>query len=154
MHGVICKWFITPNTRHKPSVPDLDLQTLNDHGIYTIDETKELLTTVKLQLSALYLNTKSLLNQHFKQINSLLDSISIIECSETWDWFWYFPNSRWSHIFNRRWRCFIYQIEDITCLRVYTNFRLFNSISHEWLHWMPIFRHRKKPGISSVSINQ
>ena len=86
MHGVICKWFITPNTCHKSSVPDLDLQTLNDHGIYTIDETKELSPTVKLQLSALYLNTKSLLNQHLKQINSLLDSISIIECSETWDW--------------------------------------------------------------------
>ena len=82
MHGVICKWFITPNTCHKSSVPDLDLQTLNDHGIYTIDETKELSPTVKLQLSALYLNTKSLLNQHFKQINSLLDSISILECSK------------------------------------------------------------------------
>ena len=44
--------------------PDLNLQLLNDHGIYTIEEINELSHTVKPQYSAIHLNTRSL-KQHF-----------------------------------------------------------------------------------------
>ena len=69
------------------SDPDLNLQLLNDHGIYTIEEINELSRTVKPQYSFIHLNTRSL-KQHFEQICNLLDSISckfdFIGCSETW----------------------------------------------------------------------
>ena len=67
---------MTLNSCHKSSDPDLDLQTLNDPGIYPIEEIKELSLTVSPQLSPIHLNTRSL-KQHFQQMNSLLDSISI-----------------------------------------------------------------------------
>ena len=66
------------------SDPDLNLQLLNDHGIYTIEEINELSHTVKPQYSFIHLNTRSL-KQHFEQICNLLDSISCkFSCSETW----------------------------------------------------------------------
>ena len=59
--------------------PDLNLQSFNDHGIFTIDELNE--------LSVLHLNIRSL-NQHFTEFCNLLDSISFcfdfLGCSETW----------------------------------------------------------------------
>ena len=36
--------------------PDLNLQSFNDHGIFTIDELNELFPAVKSQLSSLHLN--------------------------------------------------------------------------------------------------
>jgi len=64
---------------------DLNLQLLNDHGIYTIEEINEL--SVKPQYSAMHLNSRSL-KQHFDEMCYLLDSISckfdFIACSETW----------------------------------------------------------------------
>ena len=67
--------------------PDLNVQLLNDHGIYTNEEINELSRTVKPQYSAIHLNTRSL-NQHFEQMCNLLDSISFkfdfIDCSEIW----------------------------------------------------------------------
>ena len=69
------------------SDPDLNLQLLNDHGIYTVEEINELSRTVKPQYSVIHLNTRSL-KQHFEQMCNLLDSISckfdFIGCSETW----------------------------------------------------------------------
>ena len=69
------------------SDPDLNLQLLNDHGIYTIEEINELSRTVKPKYSVIHLNTRSL-KQHFEQTCNLLDSISckfdFIGCSETW----------------------------------------------------------------------
>ena len=69
------------------SDPDLNLQLLNDHGIYTIEEINELSRTVKPQYSFIHLNTRSL-KQHFEQMCNRLDSISrkfdFIGCSETW----------------------------------------------------------------------
>lgn len=44
--------------------PDLNLQSFNDHGIFTIDELNELFSVEKSQLSVLRLNIRSL-NQHF-----------------------------------------------------------------------------------------
>ena len=74
-------------TTQESSDPDLNLQLLNDHGIYTIEEINELSHTVKPQYSAIHLNTRSL-KQHFDQMCNLLDSISrkfdFIGCSETW----------------------------------------------------------------------
>ena len=67
--------------------PDLNLQLLNDHGIYTIEEINELSRTVKPQYSAIHLNSRSL-KQHFDEMCNLLDSISckfdFVACSETW----------------------------------------------------------------------
>ena len=57
------------------SDPDLNLQLLNDHGIYTVEEINELSRTVKPQYSVIHLNTRSL-KQHFEQMCNLLDSIS------------------------------------------------------------------------------
>ena len=69
------------------SDPDLNLQLLNDHGIYTIEEINELPRTVKAQYSAIHLNSRSL-KHHFEKMYNLLDSISckfdFIACSETW----------------------------------------------------------------------
>ena len=59
------------------SDPDLNLQLLNDHGIYTIEEINELSRTVKPQFSAIHLNSRSL-KQHFDEICNLLDSISCL----------------------------------------------------------------------------
>ena len=67
--------------------PDLNLQSFNDHGIFTIDELNELFPVEKSQLSVLRLNIRSL-NQHFTVFCNLLDSISFsfdfLGCSETW----------------------------------------------------------------------
>ena len=57
------------------SDPDLNLQLLNDHEIYTIEEINELSQTVKPQYSAIPLNTRNL-KQQFEQMCNLLDSIS------------------------------------------------------------------------------
>ena len=69
------------------SDPDLNLQLLNDHGIYAIEEINELSCTVKPQYSATHLNSRSL-KQHFDEMCNLLHSISckfdFIACSETW----------------------------------------------------------------------
>ena len=69
------------------SDPDLNLQLLNDHGIYTVEEINELSRTVKPQYSVIHLNTRSL-KQHFEQMCNLLDLFSctfyFIGCSETW----------------------------------------------------------------------
>ena len=67
--------------------PDLNLQSFNDHGIFTIDELNELFPVVKPYFSALHLNIRSL-NQHFADLCNLLDStpftFDFIGCSETW----------------------------------------------------------------------
>ena len=72
---------------HESFDPDMRLQLLNDHGIYTTDEVNELSLIVKPQFSVFHLNTRSL-NQHFHEMCNLLESISInfdvIGCSETW----------------------------------------------------------------------
>lgn len=75
------------STTQESSDPVLDLQLLNDHGIYTTEEINGLSHTVKPQYSAIHLNTRSL-KQHFDQMCNVLDSISckfdFIGCSETW----------------------------------------------------------------------
>ena len=53
--------------------PDLNLQSFNDHGIFTIDELNELFPVVKPYFSALHVNIRSL-NQHFADLCNLLDS--------------------------------------------------------------------------------
>ena len=67
--------------------PDLNLQSFNDHGIFTIDKLNELFPVVKPYLSALHLNIRSL-NQHFTELCNVLDStpfvFDFIGCSETW----------------------------------------------------------------------
>ena len=67
--------------------PDLNLQSFNDHGIFTIDELNELFPVVKPYYSVLHLNIRSL-NQHFADLCNLLDStpftFDFIGCSETW----------------------------------------------------------------------
>ena len=57
------------------SDPDLHLQILHDHGIYTIEEINELSRTVKAQYSAIHLNSRSS-KHHFEKMYNLLDSIS------------------------------------------------------------------------------
>ena len=67
--------------------PDLNVQSFNDHGIFTVEELNELSTLVKPQISALHLNIRSL-SKHFDELCNLLDSIpfeiDLIACSETW----------------------------------------------------------------------
>lgn len=71
---------------YKSSEPDLNLQTRNDHGIYPTDEINKPSLTVRPQLSFINLNIRSL-NQHFRRLNCLLDSVPIsfdlMGCSET-----------------------------------------------------------------------
>lgn len=66
--------------------PDLNIQSVNDHGIYTIEELNELSSVVRPQLSALHLNIRSL-NKHYDELCTFLDNISIqfdlIACSES-----------------------------------------------------------------------
>ena len=57
------------------SDPDLNLQLLNDHEIYTIEEINQLSRAVKPQYSAIHSNSRNL-KQHFDQMCNLLDSIS------------------------------------------------------------------------------
>ena len=71
------------------NVPDLNVYSFNDHGIFTLEELNELSSLVKPHLSALHLNARSLV-KHFDELCNLLDSISDIEfdlivCSETWN---------------------------------------------------------------------
>ena len=40
--------------------PDLNLQSFNDHGIFTLEELNELSNVLKPHLSALHLNIRSL----------------------------------------------------------------------------------------------
>ena len=67
--------------------PDLNLQSFNDHGIFTMDELDELSSFVKPHLSAFHFNIRSL-NQHFTELCNFLDHTSFvfdfIGCSETW----------------------------------------------------------------------
>ena len=67
--------------------PDLNLQSFNDHGIFTVDELNELSFVVKPHLSAFHLNVRSL-NRHFGELIELLDSIpfafDFMAFSETW----------------------------------------------------------------------
>ena len=67
--------------------PDLNLQSFNDHGIFTLEELNELSNVVKPHLSALHLNIRSLC-KHIGELHNLLDSIPfefhLIACSETW----------------------------------------------------------------------
>ena len=66
---------------------DLNLQSFNDHGIFTIEEINELSSVVKPYLSVLHLNIRSL-RKHFDELCNLLDStplkFNLITCSETW----------------------------------------------------------------------
>ena len=72
---------------HNTNDPDLNVQSFNDHEIFTVEELNELSSVVKPQLSALHLNIRSL-NKHFDELCNLLDSIpfeiDMIACSETW----------------------------------------------------------------------
>ena len=67
--------------------PDLNLQSVNDHGIFTVDELNELSFVVKPHLSAFHLNVRSL-NRHFSELIELLASIpfafDFMAFSETW----------------------------------------------------------------------
>ena len=67
--------------------PDLNLQSFNDHGIFTLEELNELSNVVKPHLSALHLNIRSLC-KHIGELHNLLDNIPfefhLIACSETW----------------------------------------------------------------------
>jgi len=62
--------------------PDLNLQSFNDHGIFTLEELNQL-----SQLSALHLNIRSL-SKHFDELCHLLNSfpfqLDLFACSETW----------------------------------------------------------------------
>ena len=66
--------------------PDLNLQSLNGHGIFALEELNELSNVVKPHLSALHLNIRSLC-KHIDQLHNLLDNspfeFDIIACSET-----------------------------------------------------------------------
>lgn len=72
---------------HNMNDPDLNVQSFNDHGIFTVEELNELCSVVKPQLMALHLNIRSL-SKHFDELCNLLDSIpfeiDMIACSETW----------------------------------------------------------------------
>ena len=67
--------------------PDLNLQSFNDHGIFTLEEFNQLSHVVKPQLSALHLNITSL-SKHFDELCHLLNSfpfqLDLFACSETW----------------------------------------------------------------------
>ena len=69
--------------------PDLNLQSFNDHGIFTLEALYEQLLSnvVKPHLSALHLNIRSLC-KHIGELHNLLDNIPfefhLIACSETW----------------------------------------------------------------------
>ena len=66
---------------------DLNLQSFNDHGIFTIEEINELSSVVKLYLSVLHLNIRSL-RKHFDELCNLLDftplKFNSIAYIETW----------------------------------------------------------------------
>ena len=66
--------------------PDLNLQSFNDHGIFTLEELEQLSHVVKPQLSALHLNIS--LSKHLDELCHLLDSflfqLDLFACSETW----------------------------------------------------------------------
>ena len=72
------------NSRHGP---DLNLQSFNDHDIFTLEELNELSRVVKPHLSALNLNIRSLC-KHIDELYNLLDNspfeFDINACSETW----------------------------------------------------------------------
>lgn len=68
--------------------PDLNLQSFNDHGIFTVDELNELSFVVKpVHLPAFHLNVRGL-NGHFSELIELLDSIpfvfDVMAFTETW----------------------------------------------------------------------
>ena len=67
--------------------PDLNLQSFNDHGIFTLEELNQLFHVVKPQLSALHLNVRSL-SKHFDELchrlNSFPFQLDLFACSETW----------------------------------------------------------------------
>ena len=67
--------------------PNLNLQSFNDHGIFTIEEINELSSVVKPYLLVLHLNIRSL-RKHFDELCNLLDSTPLkfnsIACIETW----------------------------------------------------------------------
>lgn len=50
--------------------PDLNLQSFNDHGIFTLEELNELSNVVKPHLSALHLNIRSLC-KHIGELHNL-----------------------------------------------------------------------------------
>ena len=54
--------------------PNLNLQSFNDHGIFTLEELNELSNVVKPHLSALLLNIRSLC-KHIDELYNLLDTI-------------------------------------------------------------------------------
>ena len=67
--------------------PDLNLQSFNDHGIFTLEELELLSHVVKPQLLALHLNIRSL-SKHLDELCHLLDSfpfqLDLFAFSETW----------------------------------------------------------------------
>ena len=67
--------------------PDLNIQSFNDLGIFTLEELNQLSHVVKPQLSALHLNIRSL-SKHFDELCHLLNSfpfqLDLFACSETW----------------------------------------------------------------------
>ena len=69
------------------SDPDLNIQSFNDHGIYTMEELTQLSSIVKPQFSMFHVNTRSL-NQHFEDFLHLIETFpfnpEFVGCSETW----------------------------------------------------------------------
>ena len=67
--------------------PDLNIQSFNDLGIFTLEELNQLSHVVKPQLSALHLNIRSL-SKHFDELCHLLNSfpfqLDLFACCETW----------------------------------------------------------------------
>ena len=57
--------------------PDLNLLAFNDHGIFTLEELKELFPVVKPLTSVIHLNIRSL-NQHFSELCNLIDSTPLL----------------------------------------------------------------------------
>ena len=67
--------------------PDLNIQSFNELGIFTLEELNQLSHVVKPQLSALHLNIRSL-SKHFDELCHLLNSfpfqLDLFACCETW----------------------------------------------------------------------
>ena len=67
--------------------PDLNLQSFNDHGIFTLQELNDLSAVVKPKFTAVHINVRSL-SQHFQDMCNFIDSsafaFDVIGLSEIW----------------------------------------------------------------------